>query len=299
MSNTTPSLDPRVLRAVRHAERVMTDPAADLSVAGLARVAGMSPFHFHREFRAQVGEPALAWVRRIRIERAASLVAWSAWPIARVAQATGYQTQAAFTRAFTRRFGVPPGTFRAQRAQPTWLAAPGERTIRHAGAVDLVRRPERSVICARHVGPIADASASTAPLVAWMEGHGVATTEACGVLIFHDDDTIVDESRARVDIGVVTDHEAPPGLSRLTLPASDHAVAHLAGTLDELMFGASTFLYERLPASGLQPAAFETIVELPWATIVHAHADLAGALAGPLAVRVLQAVGAPGALLPA
>src|SRR5262249_49767955 len=44
----------------------------ELSLATLARVAGFSPFHFHRLFQAHVGETVHDHVKRMRVERAAS-----------------------------------------------------------------------------------------------------------------------------------------------------------------------------------------------------------------------------------
>ncbi|HMV69042.1 MAG TPA: helix-turn-helix domain-containing protein, partial [Myxococcota bacterium] len=76
--------DPRVARALRYAERHVGDPDAALDLDALAAVAAMSPYHFHRLFRAAVGEPVSAWVRRLRLERAATLLAHSRWPLAQV-----------------------------------------------------------------------------------------------------------------------------------------------------------------------------------------------------------------------
>jgi hypothetical protein len=72
------------------------------------------------------GEPLQAWARRLRLERAAALLAHSRWPVASVGMAAGYETQAAFTRAFSRRFGVPPAAWRASATRPAWLKQPGE-----------------------------------------------------------------------------------------------------------------------------------------------------------------------------
>lgn len=78
----------------------------------LAEVAGFSVPHFHRVFRAQVGESAISYVRRLRLERAARKLRMGAVDITEVALAAGYDTHAAFGKAFKQQFGLSPGEFR-------------------------------------------------------------------------------------------------------------------------------------------------------------------------------------------
>ncbi len=78
----------------------------------LAEVAGFSVPHFHRVFSAQVGESAASYVRRFRLERAARKLRMGAVDITEVALAAGYETHAAFSKAFKQRFGLTPSEFR-------------------------------------------------------------------------------------------------------------------------------------------------------------------------------------------
>ena len=78
----------------------------------LAEVAGFSVPHFHRVFRAQVGESAINYIRRLRLERAGRKLRMGAVDITEVALAAGYDTHAAFSRAFKQRFGLTPSDFR-------------------------------------------------------------------------------------------------------------------------------------------------------------------------------------------
>ena len=98
------------------------DDSADL--AALARLAQLSPFHFHRIFRGMVGETALELLRRLRLERAAHMLRHSDLPVTQIAFTAGYETHEAFTRAFRAVFGEAPSGFRQNpRARPH-LAAP-------------------------------------------------------------------------------------------------------------------------------------------------------------------------------
>jgi AraC family transcriptional regulator len=78
----------------------------------LAAVAGFSIPHFHRVFTAQVGESAASYVRRLRLERAARKLRMGAVDITEVALAAGYDSHAAFSKAFRQQFGLSPREFR-------------------------------------------------------------------------------------------------------------------------------------------------------------------------------------------
>lgn len=78
----------------------------------LAAVAGFSIPHFHRVFTAHVGESAISYIRRLRLERAARKLRMGAVDITEVALAAGYDTHAAFGKAFKQQFGLSPSEFR-------------------------------------------------------------------------------------------------------------------------------------------------------------------------------------------
>jgi AraC family transcriptional regulator len=102
----------QIERALAHVEEHLGEPIA---LRDLARAAAMSPWHFHRMFTAWVGETPAGYVRRRRIGEACRLLAEGREPIASLALACGFESQASFTRAFTRRVGVSPGRFRRER----------------------------------------------------------------------------------------------------------------------------------------------------------------------------------------
>ena len=78
----------------------------------LAAVAGFSIPHFHRVFTARVGESAASYVRRVRMERAGRKLRMGAVDITEVALAAGYDSHAAFSKAFRQQFGLSPSEFR-------------------------------------------------------------------------------------------------------------------------------------------------------------------------------------------
>ena len=103
-------VDPRVRLAMRIFEFEQTKVPSLEDVA--ARV-GLSPFHLSRLFTAQVGESCLAYSRRIRLENSNNQLMHDPMPLDVVAASFGYASQAAYTRAFTRHFQMPPLRFAA------------------------------------------------------------------------------------------------------------------------------------------------------------------------------------------
>jgi AraC-like DNA-binding protein len=82
-----------------------------ISLDELAREAGVSRFHFARQFRLSTGESPMQFLRRVRIERSKSILQSRDTTIAEVAAKLGFSDQSHFTRTFGRLVGVSPGSF--------------------------------------------------------------------------------------------------------------------------------------------------------------------------------------------
>jgi AraC family transcriptional regulator len=82
-----------------------------ISLDELACQAGVSRFHFARQFRLSTGESAMGYLRRVRIERSKSILQTRGATIAEVAARLGFSDQSHFTRIFGRLVGVSPGSF--------------------------------------------------------------------------------------------------------------------------------------------------------------------------------------------
>lgn len=91
---------------------------APLTLADLAAVAGLSPYHFSRAFTARLGNSVMDHVRARRLEAAYMRLSGSNPPeLIDMAFDCGFESQEAFTRAFRRRYGIAPGQFK-RAAQP-------------------------------------------------------------------------------------------------------------------------------------------------------------------------------------
>jgi AraC family transcriptional regulator len=112
MLTDTRSLE-KYLDCVEDVKRFIRDHIHEpLDRETLAAVAGFSIPHFHRVFTAHVGESAISYVRRLRMERAGRKLRMGAVDITEVALAAGYDSHAAFSKAFKQQFGVSPSEFR-------------------------------------------------------------------------------------------------------------------------------------------------------------------------------------------
>jgi AraC family transcriptional regulator len=122
-----PQLRRRLRRVMEHIGLALQRPAGalpePLSLPSLAAVACWSPEHLDRIYRQQIGEPPMATVRRLRLQRAAEELL-AAHRLLDVADAAGYASTQAFGRAFQRQFGDVPSRWAEAEATRRRMAAP-------------------------------------------------------------------------------------------------------------------------------------------------------------------------------
>ncbi len=104
--------DPQIGRVITLIHR---DPGRTWTVASLAAEVAMSRSAFAARFTELVGEPAMHYVARWRMHVALTLLKDDDAPLADLANRLGYQSEAAFSRAFKRFIGVSPGAARRNR----------------------------------------------------------------------------------------------------------------------------------------------------------------------------------------
>jgi AraC-like DNA-binding protein len=89
-----------------------TSPARPWTLEELARAAGTSRSVLAERFQHLVGTSPMQHLAQWRMLLATNLLCRSNAPLARIAEQVGYQTDTAFSRAFSREFGTPPATWR-------------------------------------------------------------------------------------------------------------------------------------------------------------------------------------------
>lgn len=88
------------------------EPQHPWTVASLAQTVNMSRSAFSAQFTKLVGQPAMSYLTRWRMQLAHSLICETPFPLVAIADRVGYDSEAAFSRAFKRMYGVPPGSIR-------------------------------------------------------------------------------------------------------------------------------------------------------------------------------------------
>jgi AraC family transcriptional regulator len=86
--------------------------AAPHKIAGLARMAHLSPYHFLRSFKVATGVTPHQWLLRTRLRNAAEKLAGTNAPVTDIALDVGFEDLSNFTRSFRVEFGASPREFR-------------------------------------------------------------------------------------------------------------------------------------------------------------------------------------------
>ncbi|MDR7277063.1 helix-turn-helix transcriptional regulator [Catenuloplanes atrovinosus] len=104
--------EPGVAEALR---AMHEQPARPWTVQQLSDLAGLSRSAFTRRFQAVTGAPPMAYLTDRRLAAGERLLRETREPLTAVARRTGYATPFAFTAAFRRKYGMPPGRYRTER----------------------------------------------------------------------------------------------------------------------------------------------------------------------------------------
>jgi AraC family transcriptional regulator len=236
-----------------------------LSVASSADVAGLSPYHFSRAFTARFGESAMSFVRTRRMAQAAERLNGANPPsLADLAFDCGFESQEAFTRAFRRSFGVPPGQFKRQSSE---LRLEKEKIMSAIAQVklDLVQRKElvrrEGFVVAGAASRFDTDSRNMIPalwpkLISALPFAGQRARNTYGVCWGADQSDGSFQYMAGVEVEV--DTALPDGFSRKSVPAQTYLVFHQTldgGELHPQVQAAVRAIWpELLPKSGYKLA---------------------------------------------
>ncbi len=104
--------DPIVGAGLKH---LHAKPFDDWSVESLARQVGVSRTVLCERFKHFLNQPPMQYLARWRLQLAAQNLKLGDSPIKTIADQAGYESEAAFSRAFKRHFGLPPGDWRKRQ----------------------------------------------------------------------------------------------------------------------------------------------------------------------------------------
>ncbi|MDF6062726.1 GyrI-like domain-containing protein [[Kitasatospora] papulosa] len=229
----------RLNQAMEHIESHLDQP---LDVAGLARIATTSEYHFRRMFSALAGLPLSEYVRRRRLTVAGAEVLAGERTLLDIATRYGYGSGEAFARAFRAVHGVGPGearrtgaALRSQQRMSFRLIVEGTSSMRYR----IVDKADFRVVGRKARVPLVHEGANPA-IADFIRGIGpdvmrrvaaLGDQEPAGIVGVSDQ---LDPSRAEgteLDYyhGVVTGAEVPEDMDALDVPAGRWAVFEHSG----------------------------------------------------------------------
>lgn len=229
-------------RIARVIEAILVEPGAPHTLESLAAVAHLSPYHFHRIYRALTAESVVETVQRLRLAQAAQRLTRTGALVTTVAHDAGYDSPQAFARAFRGFTGVTPSEFKARQkrlAGPSRACRTGEAgETRRTGTtkspmsalppVELTEIAPLDLLCLRHEGPVATIGQTFRSL---MERLG------CG------EDAITDQR-----VGVCMRDPAWPGGFRYHagIVATSHGVPEAGDAIEALRVEGGLYAVHRL-----------------------------------------------------
>jgi len=270
----------------RAIDRIVSDLAAPLRLDDVCKAAGFSPFHFHRVFKALLGETLNQFVKRQRLERALFLMSHASQrSLTDVALECGFSSSSDFSRSFKHHYGLAPSAFdleafrnvRQQELERVLSGQLGSHRITTVPAghnpdgftATLRYLPARRVAYIRVFDPYRDGvvQAACERLLAWAIERGLADGQWLGYM--WDEPEIVALADCRYDAALVVDDFEPGGeIGRFDFPPMCVAEVIVRGDL-ALEARAIDWLYKTwLPRSGYVPdhqPAFEAWIGRPYA----------------------------------
>jgi AraC family transcriptional regulator len=252
-----------LLRVLVHIQQHLGEP---LALEELARMACLSPYHFHHVFTGMLGESLAEHVRRLRLEQAATQLKHSTTPVVQIAFDAGYETHESFTRAFRAAFGFSPTQFRQRRGVRPLLKTSSSIHYRHGRPpttfritrkkgksmnVTIKRLEPMRVAFMRHVGPYDEVGQTWEQFTMLLGKDGfLGGNQFIG--LSHDDPTVTPPDKLRYDACVTVDLEFRPygEIGVQTIAGGDYAVLTHLGSYKNLGKSYEELLGQWLPRSG-------------------------------------------------
>lgn len=234
----------RLSKAARLLGERLDDPPP---LEELAAAAAISPFHFHRIWRALTGETVRESVLRLRIEASQQMLAAGGSNVTEIAMASGFGTPQSFARAFRRQTGVTPSAYRDDMA--------GRGALFCVPEVEILQRDETLVVALRHTGDCNVLNATFAKLFGWAAEVGLIQKLQGLYGISLDDPESVEIADLRFEaclaLGEAT---APAPFRMLTLSGGPVARLRHHGSYEGLEAATQILIEDWLLPSGREPA---------------------------------------------
>jgi len=179
----------------------------------MAKIACISPYYFHRLFRAYVGETVADYIKKLRVQRARERLQYSDDAITDIALDVGYETPSSFNKVFNQVMGQSPRQYR-KIMQPI-VRAIMERTDPSKNCLqpEYVNRKEEKVLFVRRIGDYKETPwQAFDALFAFIDKKGLRSKITGSYSFALDDPQIVGRDKCRFDACVaLSDKVLPQG----------------------------------------------------------------------------------------
>jgi AraC family transcriptional regulator len=268
----------RLTRALGYVQKNI---AGEVSLDGAAEAACFSKFHFHRIFSAAMGLGFSDYVRRLRLERAATFLEQRpSMTVTEIAMASGFSSPSVLSRDFAERFGAPPSRWKERRRaalrgesradmpgpenrEPSpWSEATGLGG-QGAGrwAVGLRRLPAFRFASCLHIGPYGPGiQEAWNRLCRWAGPRGFlgpraegGTWQAAGISWDNPEHCPPKRCRYSTCIEIPPEVEPSGDILLLSFPARSYLCLHYTGSDADFTAAYSELFRRVLPASSLEP----------------------------------------------
>jgi AraC family transcriptional regulator len=226
----------------------------DIRPEGLAEIACLSPYHWHRIYVAIRGETISATIRRLRLLRAADRLANSDLSIGTIAERAGYSGADSFARAFRETYGKSPADYRATGSHAAFKAA-AEAEDHQGFPVALETLPATRCASIAHKGPYLQIDQAMGRLFTALAAQTImAPDQAMRAVFFDDPDlTPVDALRSCACSPVAKGLPLAPPLEETVLRGGVYARLRYRGPYADMKGAYRWLLGVWLPQSGYDP----------------------------------------------
>jgi len=197
---------------------------SELKLENIAKASGFSPFHFHRIFKSIMNENLNHFIRRVRIERAASMIFSNPnYSITEITFKNGFSSSQAFAREFKAFFKTSPSEYK--KSKICYIKSKKEKdyildfhynnnnsrpTISYKSLkiknmnVEIKTLEDMTLAYIRHIGPYKSNPKLFEDLFGrlctWAGPRNLINQDSKFLCIYYDGPEVTDESKLRIDV---------------------------------------------------------------------------------------------------
>ncbi len=249
-----------------------------VSYREIAAEVSSSPYHFHRKFRELTGESVQACIKRLRMERAMSLLRNSDRTVTAIALDSGYETSEAFSKAFKSVYGLTPtearrspswdgfiyskaGLHYDERRKSHWfyLSSKGDDSVE----TKIIAFPEKRTAGVQNIGDYWGLPKTWATLHEVLRANNLYAASRGFMSVFADHDAAIPMSEKHSYAAMVVDagFENTYGFNDILIPGGLYAVTVHFGSSEEIGPTWERWQKQWLPDSGWQIDAARPMYE--------------------------------------